>query len=351
MGSPLSILGWNLPWKTKLKICLISAMTDAVRRPNGTVNRRLLWLLEFIFPPRKPLTVNGVRAADVPIDPARGLWFRLFLPVAQARSTSLPVLVFFHGGGFALLSANTREYDAVCRRFCRKFGVAVVSVNYRLTPEHPFPAQYDDGVDVLRFLASNKSSDLPGKENYLLREFLHAADLSTCFLAGDSAGGNIAHHVARRWTAEDNRHVRLAGVISIQPFFGGETRLDSEKRLPKAPLISIERTDWFWKVFLPGGATRDHPAASPATAGEDLGESFPPVMVVVGELDPLQDWQRMYFQSLRKNGKEAEIIEYAGAIHAFYVFPELKHSAALIKDIGSFVLRQISRRRGGHVEL
>ena len=115
--------------------------------------------------------------------------------------------------------------------------------------------------------------------------------------------------------------------------------MDSEMRLQKVPLVNIERADWMWKAFLPGGATRDHPAASPAAAAENLGERFPPVMVMVGEFDPLQDWQRIYFQSLRKNGKEAEIIEYPGAIHGCCVLPELKASAAMIGDMQSFIIR------------
>ena len=339
MGFNPSTLGRDLPWKTKLRLSYISLASYIVLRRNGTVNRRLLSLLEQTTKPN-PNPVHGVRTTDFTVDQARGLWCRLFLPVVPAKPASLPLLVFFHGGGFATLSAATREYDAACRRFCTKLGVAVVSVNYRLSPEHRFPAQYDDGVDVLRFMESNQASDFPGKEDPLMREFLVAVDLSTCFLAGDSAGANIVHNVARRWTAEDNHHVRLAGLISIQPFFGGETRVDSETRLHNAPIITVERADWLWKAFLPDGATRDHPAASPFTAAEDLGERFPPVMVMVGELDPLQDWQRAYFQSLKKNGKEAEIIEYRGAFHSFYLFPELKSSLALTEDVGSFILRQ-----------
>lgn len=85
------------------------------------------------------------------------------------------------------LTADAKAYDAVCRRFARKVSAVVISVNYRLAPEHRCPAQYDDGFDVLKFLDERKSGVLP--EN---------ADLSCCFLAGDSAGANLAHNVAKR---------------------------------------------------------------------------------------------------------------------------------------------------------
>ncbi|CAA7396511.1 unnamed protein product [Spirodela intermedia] len=347
MISRRSTVGPRLPWKTKLQISLLSLAWDAVCRSNGTLNRRLLSLVELkTGPSRRP--VRGVRTTDITIDPARRLWVRLFLPASNggAGGTALPVVVFFHGGGFAFLSAASLEYDAVCRRFCRKLSVAVVSVNYRLSPEHRFPAQYDDGLDVLHFLESNV--DIPG--GGLLREFFEAADLSNCFIAGDSAGANIAHHVARRWSAGERpseARIRLSGLVAIQPFFGGEERVDSEIRLAHGPVVTTDRTDWLWKAFLPDGATRDHEAANPEAAAAELGESFPPVVVMVGEFDPLRDWQLKYFRSLRLRGKKAEIIEYAGAIHAFYAFPELKSSAVMIEDLRSFILRETCRRQNG----
>ncbi|CAA6660191.1 unnamed protein product [Spirodela intermedia] len=341
----------SLPCWTKLQVALLSIGCDYVRRPDGTLNRRLVSLVDFKAGPN-PNPVCGIRTADVTLDPVRGLWIRLFLPASDggAGRAALPLVVFFHGGGFAFLSAASQEYDAVCRRICSELPVAVVSVNYRLSPEHRFPAQYDDGVDVLHFLESK--DDVPGGD--VLRDFFEAADLSNCFLTGDCAGANIAHHVARRWTAGERPsqgRIRLAGLVAIQPFFGGEERVDSEIRLPRGPVVTTDRTDWLWKAFLPHGATRDHEAANPEAATTDLGESFPPVVVMVGEFDPLLDWQLKYFRSLRLRGKEAEIIEYAGAIHAFYLFPDLRRSGVLIEDLRGFILRETHRpKQGGAVD-
>ena len=177
----------SLPWRTRIAVSILSAVTDASCRKNGTVNRRLLNIVDF----RSPATsksYNGVASHDVVVDEARKLWFRVYVPTQHAGE-DLPVIVFFHGGGFVFLSPDVLVYDAVCRRFARKVPAVVVSVNYRLAPEHRYPAQHDDCFDVLKFLddEANRSKSLP--EN---------ANLLRCFLAGDSAGGNLAHHVAQR---------------------------------------------------------------------------------------------------------------------------------------------------------
>lgn len=179
----------SMPWKLRLIFKIGSAMTDASRRSNGTINRRLL---SFISPHASaslhPST--GVRTSDITINPSHNLRIRVFVP-ASPPSTPLPVIVFFHGGGFAYLSAMSHVYDAVCRRFSRKIGAVVVSVDYRLSPEHRYPAPYDDGMEVLRYLDSG------GIQSEKVMEGIKM-DSSSCFLMGDSAGANIAHHVARR---------------------------------------------------------------------------------------------------------------------------------------------------------
>ncbi|KAK4283245.1 hypothetical protein QN277_000219 [Acacia crassicarpa] len=314
-----------LPWKTRLSLLLATAVTDALRGPDGTLNRRVMNFLDRKTSPN-PKPIKGVKTSDVTVDPNRNLWFRLFTPTTT-NSSSLPVIVFFHGGGFTYLSAASFSYDAVCRNFARKFSAFVISVNYRLIPEHRYPAQYDDGFDVLKFLDQNDDA-LPNN-----------ADLSKCFLAGDSAGANLAHNVAVRVCQSRLQNVRVIGQISIQPFFGGEERTKSEIRLSDAPLVSVERTDWIWKVFLPEGSNRDHEAVnvSGPNAVDISGMDYPDTIVFVGGFDPLQDWQRRYYEWLKKSGKEAELMEYPDSIHAFYVFPELPEASKLISQVKDFI--------------
>lgn len=175
-----------LPLLTRFVIKLINGVTGAASRRNGTVNRRLLSILNYTSP-ANPNPIKGVSSIDVTVDPDRDLWFRIFVPTIDDWE-NLPVIVFFHGGGFAFLSPDVKSYDAVCRRFARKLPAVVVSVNYRLSPEHRYPAQIEDGYDVLKFLDDEKNKGiLPAN-----------ADVARCFLAGDSAGANLAHHVAVR---------------------------------------------------------------------------------------------------------------------------------------------------------
>ncbi|XP_061364301.1 probable carboxylesterase 18 [Gastrolobium bilobum] len=326
-----------LPWKTRISISFLSALTDATRRSNGTINRRLLNLLD-----RKSQAndtpVNGVSTKDVTVDADRNIWFRVFTPtaaVAGSDAASVPVIVFFHGGGFAFLSPASFAYDAVCRRFCRQIPAVVVSVNYRLCPEHRYPSQYDDGETVLRFLDENRAS-LPA-----------IADLTRCFVAGDSAGANICHHVAIRVCKSELRAIRVVGLIMIQPYFGGEERTESEIRLEGSPLVSMARTDWLWKVLLPDGSDRDHGAAnvSGPNAENISGLDYPDTLVFVGGFDPLQDWQKRYYEWLRKSGKEAQLIEYPNMIHAFYVFPDLPEASQLISQVKDFVTKKISNSK------
>ncbi|KAK9266008.1 hypothetical protein L1049_027102 [Liquidambar formosana] len=325
-----------LPWKTKIALSLLSVVTDFTRRSDGTVNRRLLSFLNLNNVPPNLTPIKGVTSSDVTVDPARDLWFRVFVPTVEGGDhITLPVIVFFHGGGFTFLRPDAKPYDDACRRFARKVPAIVVSVNYRLTPEHRYPSQYHDGFDVLKFLDQNPQV-LPGN-----------ADLSKCFLAGDSAGGNLGHHVAKRAASEgvSTFHtVRVIGLIAIQPFFGGEERTESETRLVNPVVVNLERTDWHWKVFLPDGSDRDHEAANVCgPKAEDISGlvNFPKTLVFVGGFDPLQDWQKRYYEWLKRSGKEAYLIEYPKAIHAFYVFPEFPESSMLFTEVRDFVQKTI----------
>lgn len=130
------------------------------------------------------------------------------------------------------------------------------------------------------------------------------------------------------------------GLVSIQPFFGGEERTEAEIQLDPGYIVSIARTDWLWRAFLPEGADRDHGAAN--VSGENAEEiseleEFPATVVFVGGFDPLKDWQRRYYDWLKKNGKKVDLIEYPNMIHAFYLFPEIGESSVLMNQVREFV--------------
>ncbi|KQK14952.1 probable carboxylesterase 18 [Brachypodium distachyon] len=324
-----------LPWTVRLQLRALEAAVDATqRRRDGTVNRFLFNLLA----DRRvaPTTTSGsVRSLDVTVDASTGVTARVFFNSGAPTAPSpRPVVVYFHGGGFTVFSAATGPYDSLCRSICLGSGAVVVSLSYRLAPEHRFPAAYDDGAAALRFLTtSSAASQIPVP-----------IDLSRCFLAGDSAGANIAHHVAHRFTSSSSSpppNIQIAGIILLSAYFGGQERTESELALEGvAPIVNLRRSDFWWKAFLPAGADRNHPAAhvtGEAGPEPELGEAFPPALVVVGGLDPLQDWGRRYAAMLRRMGKSVKVVEFPEAVHAFYFFPALPESARLVEEIKAFV--------------
>ncbi|CAL5200995.1 unnamed protein product [Lathyrus oleraceus] len=321
-----------LPWKVRFTMSTISSLISVSHRSNDTVNRRLFNFFDRKTSPN-PNSIDGVTSSDVIVDPTRDLWFRLFIPSSNPISDgSLPVFVFFHGGGFALFSPASITYNAVCRLFCRSFSAIIVSVNYRLAPEHRYPSQYDDGLAILKFLDQN--NNVLGK----------SADISKCFLSGDSAGGNLAHHVAVRVSLEKFQVLKIIGLVSIQPFFGGEERTESEIRFNRVPIVSIDKTDWYWRMFLPDGSTRDHEAVnvSGPNAMDISNVDYPSTLLCVGGLDPLLDWQKRYYEWLIKSGKEVELIEYPNMIHVFFYFPELPETSQFISRVKDFMNKQMA---------
>ncbi|TVU04543.1 hypothetical protein EJB05_47657, partial [Eragrostis curvula] len=271
----------SLPYSVQLKLAAFS--------PDGSVRTTL-----FKF---GDLQASASPCADITIDAARGLWARVFSPADKDAAPPLPVVVYFHGGGFVLFSAASRLYDALCRRLCHELGVVVVSINYRLAPHHRFPVAYDDGVAALRYLDAH---GLPAEVAPV------AVDFSSCFLAGDSAGGNIAHHVAQRWSSPtsphgrgNNNNLRLAGAVLIQPLFGGEERTAAEMELANVC----------------------------------------PSLTLAG-FDPLKDRHASYVEMLlldKGNDKAVRLAEYPDAIHDFYLFPEIADSGKLMTDIKLFL--------------
>lgn len=323
----------EFPLGLRILCGILNSVNDLARRKDGTFNRRLMNWIEYRSPANSRPT-RGVYTKDVVIDAQTGVHVRLFVPVEAAEEEPLPVVFYFHGGGFATLSPDFVLYDIFCRRLARRRRVLVISVDYRLSPEHRFPIPYDDCVGAITwFSAGNGKPHLPAH-----------ADFSRCFLMGDSAGANIVHHVGCRVAAageETMSGVRIVGHVLLQPFFGGETRTPSELRLVGAPIVNMDNSDWHWKAFLPIGADRDHPAAnvSGPNAPDISALPLPPTLVVVGGHDPLQDWQLGYVQHLRKIQKDVELLFYGEGIHAFHIFYQIDASSKLISDLHSFMTR------------
>ncbi|GMH07676.1 hypothetical protein Nepgr_009516 [Nepenthes gracilis] len=328
----------GLPWKIKLQFAMLGYVIDKCLRRDGTLNRRLFDFFDRKVP-AKSTPQNGVKTHDVSVDPSRNLWFRLFIPTQIPRDdVSLPVIVYFHGGGFCILSPASLYFDVFCRLLARKLNAVVVSLNYRLAPEHKFPAQYNDGFDALKFI----------DENHRCLDFWPKnADLNSCFLAGDSAGGNITHHLGVRASQAEFKEARIIGLVLIQPYFGGKDRTESELRLDWAPASTMARSDWMWRAFLPNGLDRDHGAVNiSGPNGEDIsGLDIPPAILFVGGFDPLRDWQLRYHEWLEMSGKNVRLVDIPTACHGFYLFSEIPETAVFLSEVADFIEKQSSKIR------
>eukprot|EP01018_Ginkgo_biloba_P023611 Gb_37699 [translate_table: standard] len=317
-----------VPLNTWILISNFKLAYTLQRRPDGTFNRHLSEFLDRKAP-ANATPVDGVLSHDVVVDRVTGLWCRIYIPTIDDTNDakSLPIIIYFHGGSFSHSSANSAIYDALCRRLGSICRAVVVSVNYRRSPEYRYPTPYDDGWTILSWVTSPSARPCLGS----------AADPSRqLFLAGDSSGGNIAHHVAQR---AGESGVSIAGNILLTPMFGGESRTPSELKLDGKYFVTVQDRDWYWKAFLPDGADRDHPACNPfGPRGFDLKTiPFPKSLVVVADLDLVHDWQLNYVEGLRSAGKEVQLIYLEQTTIGFYLLPNNDHFYRLMDEIKSFV--------------
>ncbi|KAG8389408.1 hypothetical protein BUALT_Bualt02G0226100 [Buddleja alternifolia] len=328
-----------VPLNTWILISNFKLAYNMLRRPDGTFNRDLNEFLDRKVP-ANAIPVDGVYSFDV-VDRATSLLNRVYLSAGEndaqwgiaelekplSTTEVIPVILFFHGGSFVHSSANSAIYDTFCRRLVKTCKAAVVSVNYRRSPEHRYPCAYDDGWAALKWVHS--------------RSWLRSGENSEnskvhVYLAGDSSGGNIAHHVAVR-AAEEN--VEVLGNILLHPLFGGQDRTESEKRLDGKYFVKIQDRDWYWRAYLPEGEDRDHPACNVFGPRSNTleGLNFPKSLVVVAGLDLLQDWQLGYFEGLKKYGQEVKLLYLEKATIGFYFLPNNDHFHSLMDEMKSFI--------------
>jgi len=210
----------------------------------------------------------------------------------------LPVLVYFHGGGWVIGSIET--HDGTCRTLARLAGCIVVSVGYRLAPEHKFPIPLDDCVAAVGWVAGNAVSI--------------GGDPTRIAVGGDSAGGNLATAVCLR--VRDEAGPQLAHQILVYP--ATDAGCDSGSQLEHAEGYYLTRAGmlWFWNHYLGRAEDRDHAHASPLRATDLRG--LPPATVITAEYDPLRDEGEAYAERLREAGVEARLTRYDGVIHGFF---------------------------------
>ncbi|XP_044972203.1 probable carboxylesterase 15 [Hordeum vulgare subsp. vulgare] len=278
---------------------------------------------EAVLAPKEPFPdVPGVQWKDVVYHAARGLRVRVYRPASASSAVAgggkLPVLVYFHGGGYCLGSFAQPTFHAFCLRATAELPAVVLSVQYRLAPEHRLPAAIDDGAAFLSWLRGQ--AELGACADPWLAE---SADFARTFLSGVSAGANLAHHLAVQVALARLAvsPVRIVGYVLLSAFFGGTERTASEADLTTDVSLPVEMCEQLWHMSLPVGATRDHPVAnpfgpeSPSLAPVEL----PPALVVAPLGDVLRDRVLGYAARLKDMGKDVELVEFEGQQHGFSV--------------------------------
>jgi acetyl esterase len=233
--------------------------------------------------------IGAVR--DLPVGDRRG---RLFVPIgATARG---PLLVFFHGGGWVY--GDLDSHDPACRFLAERSGVRVLSVDYRLAPEHPFPAAYDDAVAAYRWVVDH-AADLGG-------------DPTRLAVGGDSAGGNLAALVA---LAAAREGLPLAFQLLVYPGTDASRRYESKRLFGQDLYLTEDFMDQVMAWYVPERAERADPRVSPLL--DDVPPGLAPAYVATAGFDPLRDEGETYARKLADAGVEVELRRFADQIHGF----------------------------------
>jgi acetyl esterase len=242
----------------------------------------------------EPEAVGAVVDRTMP-GPAGPIPLRIYTPNGRGP---FPILVHLHGGGW--VAGDLAAYDPICRKLTNAVPCAVVSVGYRLAPEHKFPAAPDDCFAALQWVAANAHT--------------FNGDASRLAVGGDSAGAALSAVVAQQ--ARDEGGPRLCFQLLVYPVadYGFDT--PSYRENADGYLLTKSLMSWFWCHYLDGEADGRSVRASPLRATDFRG--LPPALVITAEFDPLRDEGEAYASRLRKAGATVSLKRYDGMIHGFF---------------------------------
>jgi acetyl esterase len=286
----------------------VKAVLDAMAQLNTTplnemspADARAMFEASRMAPPEPPALASVVDT-KVPGPGGTVIAIRVYRPTDDPE---LPVCVYFHGGGWVI--GSIESHDASCRELAARSGCAVVSVEYRLSPETPFPGPLDDCVAATEWVAAN------GAEI--------GVDGARLVVAGDSAGGNLAAAVTL--VAKQRGGPAIAGQVLVYPAtdhaYGTQSCIDNAEGY----MLTLPAMHWFTGHYLGGDLDKvNDPLASPLRA-DDLRE-LPPALVITAEFDPLRDEGEAYGAKLEAAGVATTVHRYDGQIHGFVgLFPLL----------------------------
>jgi acetyl esterase len=300
---------------------VFKAFQEAGRPPYETVSpaeARELYLKGRVVTNPEPPELEKVAPLAIP-SPHGSIPARIYTPKTLRKKAGLaPVLVFFHGGGWVI--GDLDSHDVVCRKLADEGQLMVISVDYRLAPEHKFPAAVDDAIAATKWIAGNAQQ--------------LGADASRLMVGGDSAGGNLAAVVAI--AARDGNGPAIAGQVLIYPATESARTHPSHREPETSILLTHSVTKWFYDQYLGSAADVHDWRASPARAKTLIG--LPPAYVLTAGADPLRDEGDEYATRLKEAGVPVTYRHFSGQFHGFFTMGKLLQQANVAaSEIGAWL--------------
>ncbi|CAN7280094.1 alpha/beta hydrolase [Bradyrhizobium sp. LjRoot220] len=297
------------------------AFQEANRPPyeSGTpTEARAMYLAARPVSNPEPPELESARPLSIPA-PHGAIPARVYTPKALRKTDGLaPCLVFYHGGGWVI--GDLDSHDVVCRKLAHEGELIVISIDYRLAPEHKFPAAVDDAVTAVKWVAAN-AKDL-------------GIDAARLMVGGDSAGGNLAAVVAL--AARDGDGPKLAGQVLIYPATDFAMKHPSHSEPETSILLTHSVIKWFCNHYLSGADDIDNWRASPARAKTLSG--LPPAYVLTAGADPLRDEGDEFAARLKQAGVPVTYKHFPGQFHGFFTMGKLLQQAnAAASDIATWL--------------
>lgn len=266
-----------------------------------------------------PPDVASVEARTIP-GPHGPIGLRLYRPFGALPTEMLPALVYLHGGGFTVGDLDT--HDVICRSLANGARCAVVSVDYRMGPEHKFPCAVDDCVAAMRWAAAGARAI--------------GIDADRLAVGGDSAGGNLAAVVAL--TARDAGGPKLAFQLLIYPTTTLHHDTNSTRELAQGYGLTIDVMHYFRDCYLTSAAERNDWRASPLLAPDLSG--LPPALIITAGFDPIRDEGKAYADKLKAAGVRVAYTCYDGMIHGFITMGKVLRAANVVLEESAAALRR-----------
>jgi acetyl esterase len=263
-------------------------------------------------PPEVAAAIDGA----IPV-PGAVLKVRRYRPLG-IEGGRLPTLIYYHGGGWVI--GNIETHDSTCRRIANKSRCQVISVDYRLAPEHPFPTPIEDSLAAFRHIRDNAAQ--------------FGADPARLAVGGDSAGGNISAVICQ--ACKQTGEPMPAFQMLIYPATDARQQTESRRLFAEGYFLTKDLMDWFWTAYAPADADLTDVRLSPVLA-EDVG-GLPPAFVLTAGFDPLRDEGRAYADRLIDAGVKTTYVNYPGTIHGFFSLTRFLKQGLKANDEAAAVL-------------